>query len=257
MSDVSQIKQGDDVFDIKDATARSTKVDKAGDTMTGNLAMQDGARLIVDVPNLDGETNPAADIQQDFLLTRDENGNAMVKFSQNFTDDGDLELGLIMRHYSYNSDEARDEWQTFIPLGIKISRLGVLTYQFPIEFLSGLGMDGPLGLPVYWPVDKGGTGATSVKDALPKWGVETFQLSNGYTHMCVMKGNVGLLYFRRDTAYGVGLLTYWDATPITIAGTLPTILKYANTGTFQVTQDVHANAVAFTLLNFENTYSNS
>lgn len=39
MAEISQLKVGSTTYDIKDTTARNTKLDKAGGTMSGNLTV--------------------------------------------------------------------------------------------------------------------------------------------------------------------------------------------------------------------------
>lgn len=105
----------------------------------------------------------------------------------------------------------------------------------------------------------GGTGASTVAEATKNLGITDSQMSAGLSATLTMKGNVAMVFAKRDTTYIIALVDYWTAGAITIASSggtdVPTITHSANSKDVVVTNNRSSLAIAATLIGV-GTYEN-
>ena len=97
-------------------------------------------------------------------------------------------------------------------------------------------------------IAQGGTGATTAADAANNLGMPAGQLAAGKSATLTMKGNVAIIFAKRDQIYLIALVDYWTAGSITIASSggsdIPTITHAASSRDITVKNNKTSGAIA-------------
>lgn len=218
------------------------KVSKSGDTMTGNLTIEEdyGGKVAIkndDVtvgvtPSIPDVNNPSTGQYQ--LL--DSADTLMSWFSGLYTGGRQVQTRMGARNKNENDGNANVDNQ----LILSVSRTGVrgvtITEAAPWRKALELGdTNGAFPLTIA----QGGTGGTTIATALNSLGIKGFQISSGQSQTINFSGNGCFVFGARGDTSFVAVVDYWSGSvnvlPIGSGGAGVTITKTANAHSITIT----------------------